>query len=438
MASAPGIRNRKDFGNMATLPTDAVLTLIRQRHAARRAGLHEDTRWGDSTKGLYSFATPKFLPEEIGDKRLMIRQPLHQWSWGDFEGQIPEGEYGAGDVSLIERSPMVLLKNTPDHIVWTRGTSQDSPVYSMRRTKNGNYLCVVRSKDQPTVVKTYKKSHFPMIPIEDVAKLVDQGARVREKIDGASVLAYLGKNGIRAFGTRVGANGMRPEYTNYLGPEIRNAKVPKALQDRLIRGELYGVDAHGKPIHPNELSGLLHSNLVKAIDTKQKKGIRLLIAALAENKNGKDDWYTGADDLVAKLNNPSIHAMPPVTGEAAKRLVAKIVAGKHPLTHEGAVLSFPDGRTYKSKKRDDFDVIVRDIFPAETKDTPRAGGFYYSYPGEDRIAGKVGAGLDYKTLQDMLANPQNYIGREARLASQEQYADTKALRAPSFVAFRAD
>lgn len=164
----------------------------------------------------------------------------------------------------------------------------------------------------------------------------------------------------------------------------------------------------------------------------------MLIAALAENKNGVDDWYTGADDLVAKLNNPSIHAMPPVTGEAAKRLVAKIVSGKHPLTREGAVLSFPDGRTYKSKRRDDYDVIIRDIFPADTKGIPRAGGFYYSYPGEDRIAGKVGSGFDYKLLQDMLANPQNYIGREARVASQEQLQGTKALRAPSFVALRAD
>jgi len=41
-------------------------------------------------------------------------------------------------------------------------------------------------------------------------------------------------------------------------------------------------------------------------------------------------------------------------------------------------------------------------------------------------------------LQDMLANPQKYIGREVRLSSQEQYKDTGALRAPSFVAFRAD
>ena len=424
------------YGNILDLPTDAVLTLARQLHTTRNGQrTHEDLRIGNES-GLFSWAVPKGIPTEEGQKRLAIRQPVHNFDYGRWEGEIKSG-YGKGTVKLLENGPVVILKNTPDKIQWTRGTSQDSPIYTMIRTRNGNMIVTIKAKDQPTIVTSYRKGHFPSVPIDRVADMIDQGARVRAKIDGSSVLAYLGKNGIRAFGTRVGANGLRPEYTSILGPEIRNAKVPADLQGRLIRGELYGV-RNGKPIHPNELSGLLHSNLVNAIDTKQKRGIHLLIAALAENKNGIDDWYTGADDLVAKLNNPSIHAMPPVTGEAAKRLVDKIVAGKYPLTHEGAVLSLPNGKTYKSKKRDDYDAIIREIFPADTKGTPRAGGFYYSYPGEDRIVGKVGTGLDYKTLQDMLANPQKYIGREVRLASQEQYPNTKALRAPSFIAMRAD
>lgn len=427
----------KNYGHVEELPTDAVLTLAVQLHNSRKAHEHSDLRIG-STSGMYSWALPRHLPEKPGDKRLAIQTPIHSYDYSTkFEGEIPEGNYGAGTVKLKEKGPVVVLKAAPNHLVFTRGTSQDSPVYSMVKTKSGNWIVSIKQEGQPTAVLRYKKGHFPSVPIDQIADIIDQGARVRAKIDGSSVLAYLGENGIRAFGTRVGANGMRPEYTSVLGPEIRNAKVPKELVGRMIRGELYGV-RNGKPIHPNELSGLLHSNLVNAIDTKQKRGIHLLIAALAENKNGVDDWYTGADDLVAKLNNPSIHAMPPVTGEAAKRLVDKIVAGKYPLTHEGAVLSLPNGKTYKSKKRDDYDVIIRDIFPAETKGEPRAGGFMYSYPGSDKIVGRVGAGFDHAMLKDMLANPDKYIGREARLASQEQFSDTGALRAPSFVAMRAD
>ena len=437
MAQDPiiGIPRHGYKGNLLDLPTDTVLTLVRQLHKAKRAGTHVDTRIGNPS-GLYSFAAPRDLPEKPGDKRLLVPTDLHRFAYKDFTGTIPSG-FGAGTVEKLEESPVVILKNEPNKLQFTRGTSQDSPVYTLIKTKSGNYIATIKSNDQPTIVKTYKKSHFKSMPIEDIADFIDQGAQVRPKIDGASVLAYLGRNGIRAFGTRVGADGMRPEYTNYLGPEIRNAQVPEELQNKLIRGELYGVDAHGKPIHPNELSGILHSNLVNAIDTKQKKGIRLLIAALAENKNGKDDWYTGADDIAAKLNNPSIHGLPPVTGDAAKRLVAKIVAGKHPLTREGVVWQLPGKQPVKSKGIDDYDVVIRDIFPADTKGEPRAGGFTYSYPGSDKVVGRVGTGFSHAMLKDMLANPQNYIGQTARVHSQEQLG-SGALRAPGFLAIKAD
>lgn len=432
---APGIKDRFVYGNTLDLPTDVVLTLARQLHTTRNGRrTHEDLRVGNES-GLFSWALPKGIPTEEGQRRLAIRQPVHDFDYGRWEGEIKSG-YGKGTVKLLENGPVVILKNTPDKIQWTRGTSQDSPIYTMIRTRNGNMIVTIKSKDQPTIVKTYRKGHFPFVPVDQIADIIDQGARVRAKIDGSSVLAYLGENGIRAFGTRVGANGMRPEYTSILGPEIRNAKVPKELVGRLIRGELYGV-RNGKPIHPNELSGLLHSNLVNAIDTKQKRGIHLLIAALAENRNGVDDWYTGADDLVVKLNNPSIHAMPPVTGEAAKRLVDRIVAGNYPLTHEGAVLSLPNGKTYKSKKRDDYDVIVRDIFKADTNRGDMAGGFTYSYPGSDKIIGRVGTGFDDKTRRDMWEHPENWIGQTARVHSQEKLPSS-ALRAPGFIALKAD
>ena len=425
----------KNYGHVEELPTNSVLTLIQQLHNARSK--HVDLRLGP--KGLmYSWALPKaHLPTTPDERLLAVQTPLHTYDYARQQSiDIPKGNYGAGHVEKLEESPVVVLKATPNHLIFTRGTSQGSQVYSMVRTKSNNWIVSVKKEGQPTAVLRYKKSHFSSMPLDQIADVIDQGAQVRPKIDGASSLIYLGDKGIRVFGTRVGANGKRPEYTDALD-HMYDFKVPKELQGKLLRAELYGV-RNGKPIHPNELSGLLHSNLVNAIDTKQKRGIHLLIAALAENKNGIDDWYTGADDLVAKLNNPSIHAMPPVTGEAAKRLVDKIVAGKYPLTHEGVVLSLPTGKTYKSKKRDDYDVIIRDIFPADTKGTPRAGGFMYSYPGSDKIVGRVGTGMSHSLLKDMLANPDKYIGREARLASQEQFSNTKALRAPSFVAMRAD
>ena len=428
-----GIPNRKNFGNLLTLPTDVVLTLVRQRHDAKRSGLHEDTRFG-SPSGLFSFATPRFLPEKPGEKRLMIPQPIHDWTYKDFEGTIQNG-YGAGDVSKIEESPVVIVKNTPNHIQFTRGNTKDAPLYDMIQTGNGNWLISMRKPDEPPVVKVIKKEHFKAIPLEQVADLIDAGASVTPKIDGAGMRLYLGDKGISAWGIRPNKEGGHPSYTDVIG-SLRGAKVSDELKGTILRGELYGMK-NGKPIHPTELTSILNSTLTNAIDKKQKNGIRLLIAALAVNKNGVDDYTADVKSITDKLGLPFVHSVPAYTGEAAKKLVAAIKAGKYPLTREGVVIHQPGKRPLKSKVISDYDVLIRDIFKADTDRGDMAGGFTYSYPNSDEIVGRVGTGFTDEMRKDMWQHPEKYIGQIARIHSQEQLP-SGALRAPGFLALKAD
>ncbi len=70
-------------------------------HKHRATRLHYDVRL-ERDGALPSWAVPRGLPVQPKDKRLAVRTEDHPLEYGSFQGTIPEGHYGAGEVRIFD------------------------------------------------------------------------------------------------------------------------------------------------------------------------------------------------------------------------------------------------------------------------------------------------------------------------------------------------
>ena len=130
------------------IPTNVFVI---QKHDARR--LHYDLRI-ELGGAMMSWAVPKGPSYDPNVKRLAVEVEDHPMEYNDFEGRIPDGEYGAGDVLIWDRGsyePATMtgmpaaIKNDPAaRLAWMRDKGHFHLLFSGEKLHGGWHL--VRTK----------------------------------------------------------------------------------------------------------------------------------------------------------------------------------------------------------------------------------------------------------------------------------------------------
>lgn len=84
---------------------------------------------------LRSWVVPKGVPEEIGIKRLAILVEDHLLDYIDFEGEIEDGNYGAGKVNIWDKGLYTLDSKQDEKLVFHLSGEKLTGKYVLLKTK---------------------------------------------------------------------------------------------------------------------------------------------------------------------------------------------------------------------------------------------------------------------------------------------------------------
>jgi bifunctional non-homologous end joining protein LigD len=211
-----------------------------QRHDARR--LHYDFRL-EREGALASWAVPKGIPLEPGQRNLAVHVEDHPLDYAGFEGEIPEGQYGAGQVEIWDKGTYELVEEKKDGGLTVRlegqrlrGTWTLVPAKLSGDPKN--WLLLKKRDEQ--VAERPRGHYAPMLAT--LAKELPKGPGwlFEGKWDGYRTIAYF-RGGDPNLRTR-----RDQDYTERFAAVAR--ELPRALRtsDCVLDGEVCAIDEQGR------------------------------------------------------------------------------------------------------------------------------------------------------------------------------------------------
>lgn len=427
--------------------------VVHRHHASH---LHYDLRL-EQDGVLKSWAVPRGLPPHPGVKRLAVQTEDHPMQYLTFDGSIPKGQYGAGEMWIYALGKYQITKDKKDGFYFRLSSKEISGEYRIYRIKQKEFL--LERVDSPQVDYLHDEIEPMLSGSADVPPPDDKFIH-EMKWDGIRALISL-EDGQVKIRTR------NQHEVSKQFPELLQADKAFRATCGLFDAEIVCLDKEGRPdfkkvIH--RLTTLGDTNTQKLsksspvycyiFDCLYLDGRSLINEPLLKRKA----WLKDA------IKNDTPYRVSEMVEDGASLFEAAKIHGV-----EGIISKAKDGKYYPGKRSDLWLKVkvrnTRDCFilgytPGKGNREAAFGGLHIGEREGDRIVyrGKVGTGFDDATIKEIFKQvkalneikkpmPEKVMDEkisiwvEPKLALEISYSKLtpdKMFREPVFVRLRPD
>jgi len=427
--------------------------VVHRHHASR---LHYDLRLErDGT--LKCWAVPKGLPPRPGIKRMAVQTEDHPLKYLDFEGTIPKGEYGGGELWVYARGRFEITKEKKDGFYFKLQSRQMNAEYRMIHTRDKEWLCERTENPQIDYI------HAPIEPML---------SQSRDKpFDSPDFLYEVKWDGIRAMISldegrlTIRSRNQRDITSQY--PELLIPDEAFRATCGLFDAEIVCLDSGGRPVF-EDVVHRLHHRTDSAIERGRAKHPAVCYVFDCLYLDGRpivnEPLIRRRAWLVDAIKKNPVYRVSEAMDEGMQLYKAAASVGLEGIiAKERASVYQPGKRSaawIKIKTRQTADCVIIGYTKGKGDREATFGalqlGLYSK--GELRYVGKVGTGFDERTAKEILAELQKVkrgerpikekpvddsvtVWLDPQLVCEVQYSmrvSTGNLREPVFVRLRPD
>ncbi|HEV7956930.1 MAG: ATP-dependent ligase [Microbacteriaceae bacterium] len=406
-------------------PTSTGQSFVIQEHHARR--LHWDFRL-EHDGVLVSWALPKGVPTDGNQNHLAVQTEDHPLEYGTFEGSIPQGEYGAGEVTIWDSGSYELEKwrDGREVIVTVHGERHGSHRYALIHTggrdsaSENNWLIHLmesgrdarslrsRSASRKTVGsprRSHEKAVAPMLAVLGTEQDLNGGDdwAFEMKWDGIRAIAYVEGDRLRLVSRN--GNDLTAGY-----PDLASI-IDSVNADAVLDGEIVAFNSRGRPDF-----GLLQTrmNLAKRIEidaAAKTTPAHFIVFDLLES-DGRSTLRSSYDERRAHLESAvrargRVQVPPAFDGNAGDAIRASLELGLEGIMAKKRDGTYSPGRRSRSwikiKHHLAQEVVIGGWRPGKGRRLSQVGSLLMGIPDGRglRYVGRVGTGFRERDLDEL-------------------------------------